>query len=82
MGFELRKKGRFEEANKFVERMQKIEEEAKAALGKVQEDMKKYTDKHRSKAEKYCHEPPNSPKAIFIFLFVFFSFNYVITSDQ
>ena len=29
-----------------------------------------------------CHEPPNSPKSIFIFLFFFFSFNHVITSDQ
>jgi len=32
------------------------------------------------KNNEECHEPPNSPKAIFIFLF--FSFNYVITSDQ
>jgi len=35
MGFKLRKKGKFEEANKFVERMQEIQEEVKAALGKV-----------------------------------------------
>ena len=35
IGFELRKKGKFEEANKFVERMQEIQEEAKAVLGKV-----------------------------------------------
>ena len=35
MGFELRKKGRFEEVNKFVERMQKIQKEAKVVLGKV-----------------------------------------------
>jgi len=44
MGFELRKKGKFEEANKFVERMQEIQGEAKAALSKVQEDMKKSKD--------------------------------------
>jgi len=53
MGFELRKKGKFEEANKFMERMQEIQEEAKAALGKVQEDMKKYADRHRGEVEEY-----------------------------
>ena len=35
MGFELKKKGRFEEMSKFVERMQDIQEETKAALGKA-----------------------------------------------
>jgi len=53
MGFELRKKGKFEEANKFVERMQEIQEKAKAALGKVQEDMKKYADRHRREVDEY-----------------------------
>jgi len=53
MGFELRKKGKFEEANKFVKRMQEIQEEAKAALGKAQEDMKKYADRHRGEVEEY-----------------------------
>jgi len=53
MGFELRKKGKFEEANKFVERIQEIQEEAKAALGKAQEDMKKYMDRHRGEVEEY-----------------------------
>ena len=53
MGFELRKKGKFEEANKFVERMQEIQEEAKAALGKAQEDMKKYADRRRGEVEEY-----------------------------
>jgi len=53
IGFELRKKGKFKEANKFVERMQEIQEEAKAALSKAQEDMKKYADRHRGKVEEY-----------------------------
>jgi len=53
MGFELRKKGKFEEANKFVEKMQEIQGEAKAALGKVQEDMKRYADRHRGEVEEY-----------------------------
>ena len=38
--FKLRKKGKFEEANKFVERIQEIQKEAKAALGKAQGDIK------------------------------------------
>ena len=53
MGFELRKKGKFKEANKFVERMQEIQGEAKAALSKAQEDMKKYADRYRGEVEEY-----------------------------
>ena len=53
MGFELRKKGKFEEANKFVKRMQKIQGKAKAALVKTQENMKKYADRHKGEAKEY-----------------------------
>jgi len=35
MGFKLRKKGKFEEASKFIERMQEIQEEAKVVLEKI-----------------------------------------------
>jgi len=45
MGFEGRRKGKYEVAGKFMEKMKKIQEEAKAALGKVQEEMKKFADK-------------------------------------
>jgi len=45
MGFEGRRKGKYEAAGKFVEKMKKIQEEVKAALGKAQEEMKKFTDK-------------------------------------
>jgi len=45
MGFEGRKKGKYIGAEKFIKKMKEIQEEAKAALGKVQADMKKYTDK-------------------------------------
>ena len=45
MGFEGRRKGKYEAAGKFVERMKKIQEEAKAALGKAQEEMKKFANK-------------------------------------
>jgi len=40
-------------AEKFIEKMKEIQEEAKAALGKVQADMKKYADKKRSDVEEY-----------------------------
>ena len=53
MGFEMRKKGRFEKAEKFVERMKEVQGEAKAALAKAQEDMKRYADKHRLEAVEY-----------------------------
>ena len=53
IGFELRKKGRYKGARKFMERMKKVQEEAKAALTKAQEDMKKYADRHRAEAVEY-----------------------------
>jgi len=53
MGFEERRKEKYEAAGKFVERMKRIQEEAKAALGKVQKEMKKFADKKRRKEEKY-----------------------------
>jgi len=53
MGFEARKKRRYEGAEKFVEKMKKMQGEAKAALAKVQDDMKKYANRHRSEAVEY-----------------------------
>jgi len=53
MGFKGRRKGKYEAAGKFVEKMRKIQEEAKAALGKAQEEMKKFADRKRGKGEKY-----------------------------
>jgi len=53
MGFEGRKKGKYAGAEKFVEKMKEIQEEAKAALKKVQEDMRKYADRKRSDVEEY-----------------------------
>jgi len=38
MGFEGRKKGKYAGAEKFIEKMKEIQEEAKVALGKVQAD--------------------------------------------
>ena len=53
IGFEGRKKVKYAGAEKFVEKIKEIQEEAKAALGKAQEDMKKYADKKKSDAEEY-----------------------------
>jgi len=53
MGFEGRRKGKYEAAGKFVEKIRKIQEEAKAALGKAQEEMKKFADRKRGKGEEY-----------------------------
>jgi len=53
MGFEGRRKGKYEAAGKFVEKMRKIQKEAKVALGKAQEEMKKFADRKREKGEEY-----------------------------
>ena len=53
MGFERRKKGKYMGAEKFVEKMREIQEEAKAALEKAQEDIKKYTNRKRAEVEEY-----------------------------
>ena len=56
MGFKVRKKGRYQGAEKFVTEMKEIQEEVKAALEKVQEEMKKYTDRKKGEADKYKEE--------------------------
>jgi len=53
MGFEMRKKGKYEGAEKFAEKLKNVQEEAKAALQKAQEDMKQYADRERGEVEEY-----------------------------
>ena len=53
MGFEVRKKGKYEGAEKFVTKMKEIQDEAKAVLGKVQEKIKKYADRKRAEINEY-----------------------------
>jgi len=53
MGFETRRKGKYEGAEKFVIKMKEVQEKAKAALEKVQEEMKKYADRKRAEVDKY-----------------------------
>jgi len=53
MGFERRKKGKYAGVEKFVEKMKEIQEEAKVALKKAQEDMRKYADRKRLDVDEY-----------------------------
>jgi len=53
MGFEGRRRGKYKAAGKFAERMKKIQEEAKAVLGKVQEEIKKFANRKRREEEEY-----------------------------
>jgi len=53
MGFELRKKERYERAEKFAKKMEEVQREAKAALVKVQENMRRYADRHRAEVVGY-----------------------------
>ena len=53
MDFDIRKKRKNEKAEEFVREMKKRHEEARAALVKSQEKMKKQADKSRKEAEEY-----------------------------
>jgi len=53
MGFEGRRKRKYKGAEKFIKKMKEIQEKAKAALGKVQEEMKRYADKRRAEVNNY-----------------------------
>jgi len=53
MGFKMRRKGKYKGVEKFVIKMKKVQEKAKAALGKAQEEMKKYTDRKRAEVDEY-----------------------------
>jgi len=50
---DIRKRGKVEKAIEFVERMKKVHEEARAALKKAQEDMKKQADKGRKETKDW-----------------------------
>jgi len=53
MGFERRKREKYKGAERFVEKIKEIQEEAKAVLEKAQEDMKKHADRKRAEVDKY-----------------------------
>ena len=45
MGFERRRKEKYKVVGRFVERIKKIQKEAKVVLGKAQKEMKKFTNR-------------------------------------
>ena len=53
MGFDIRKKGKNEKAEEFVREIKERYEEARAALVKSQEKMKRQADRSRKEAEEY-----------------------------
>jgi len=53
MGFDIRKKGKNEKAEEFAREMKEKYEEARAALVKSQEEMKRQADRSKKEAEEY-----------------------------
>jgi len=53
MGGDIRKKGKVESATEFVEKIKKVHEEARAALNKTQEEMKRYVDRSRKETKDW-----------------------------
>jgi len=53
IGFKGRKKGKYVGVEKFMEKMKEIQKEAKAALKKTQEDIRKYTNRKKSDVDEY-----------------------------
>jgi len=53
MGFGGRKKGKYQGAEKFIEKIKEIQEEAKVVLERAQEEMKKYADRKRGEVNDY-----------------------------
>ena len=53
IGFEGRRRGKYKAAGEFAERMKRIQKEAKAVLGKAQEEIKKFANRKRRKEEEY-----------------------------
>ena len=53
IGFEMKKKGKFEKTTEFVTRIKEVYKETEVVLRKSQKKMWKYTDRKRSKPEEY-----------------------------
>ena len=50
---DIRKKRRVESATEFVERIKKVHEEVRAALRKMQEEIKRYVDRNRRETKEW-----------------------------
>ena len=53
MEFKTKRKGKYKRAEKFVTKIKKIQKETKMVLEKVQEKIKKYTNRKRTEVNKY-----------------------------
>jgi len=53
MGGDIRKKGKIEKVTEFVERMKQVQEEARVALKKAQEDIKRQVNKGRRETKDW-----------------------------
>ena len=53
MGGNIRRKEKVEKTTEFVEKLKRVQEEAGAALKRMQEEMKKYTNRNRKKIEEW-----------------------------
>jgi len=53
IGFKVKKKGKYKGVEKLVTKMKEIQEKAKVVLEKVQEEMKRYIDRKRTKVNEY-----------------------------
>ena len=53
MGVDIRRKGKVEKATEFVERMRRVQKEARTALKKVQDKMRRQADRGRQEVEEW-----------------------------
>ena len=53
MGFEMRKKGKFEKTEEFTTRIKEMHKEVEAVLKKSQKEIQKYADRKRDELEEY-----------------------------
>ena len=51
IGMDLRRKEKMEKVTEFVERMRKVQEEARTALVKAQKEMKRQADRERKETK-------------------------------
>ena len=56
MGGDIRKSGKVEKTTEFIERIKKVHEEARVALKKAQEDIKRQADRGRKEMEDWKKE--------------------------
>jgi len=53
MGADIRRKGKVEKTTEFVERMKRVQEEVGATLRKVQEEMRRQTNREKQEVEEW-----------------------------